>query len=211
MALTPFQRDVCRLLAGNRLRSGESYVAGGAALNTMLAAPRLSRDVGLFHDTEQALAASWAADRDLLEREAYVTCDREVQPLGYLAWAACGKDPGFSPTAILELASRSARYSDVELRALDFEGEPPDAAALAHRWKAVLEAAREIVGLLPTPQAGRAVLARDATPSADRRPVCVRLSRTTVSCTTRGASAAPSPGSSADATARWGRPPRPRR
>jgi hypothetical protein len=72
MALTLFQRDVCRLLAGNRIRSGESYVAGGAALNTLLAAPRLSRDVDLFHDTEQALAASWAADRDLLEREAYV-------------------------------------------------------------------------------------------------------------------------------------------
>jgi hypothetical protein len=60
MALTPFQRDVCRLLADNRLRSGESYVAGGAALNTLVAAPRLSRDVDLFHDTEQARAALWA-------------------------------------------------------------------------------------------------------------------------------------------------------
>ena len=36
MALTAFQRDVCRLLAGNRLRSGESYVAGAAALNELL-------------------------------------------------------------------------------------------------------------------------------------------------------------------------------
>ena len=237
MALTPFQRDVCRLLAGNRLRSGESYVAGGAALNTLLGAPRLSRDIDLFHDTEQALAASWAADRDLLESEGYIlsvirerptfveaeirrggdsvvvqwahdsayrffplvqheelglalhpfdlatskvlalvgrveprdfvdtlTCDREVQPLGYLAWAACGKDPGFSPTAILELASRSARYSEVELRGLDFEGEAPDAAALARRWRAALETARGIVGLLPAQEPGRAVLARDGTP-----------------------------------------------
>ena len=31
MALTTFQRDVCRLLAGRRIASGESYVAGGAA------------------------------------------------------------------------------------------------------------------------------------------------------------------------------------
>ncbi len=30
------------------------------------------------------------------------------QPLGYLAWAACGKDPGFSPAAILEQAARPA-------------------------------------------------------------------------------------------------------
>jgi hypothetical protein len=237
MALTSFQRSVCRLLAGNRLRSGESYVAGGAALNTLLRASRLSRDIDLFHDTEEALAAAWTADRDLLERERYalsvirerptfveaevargdesvvvqwaqdsayrffpliedeelglalhpfdlatgkvlalvgrveprdfvdtLTCDREVQPLGYLAWAACGKDPGFSPVAILELASRSARYSDVELRGLDFEGETPDAAALALRWKASLETAREILGLLRGQEPGRAVLAQDGTP-----------------------------------------------
>ena len=30
-----------------------------------------------------------------------LTCTREVQPLGYLAWAACAKDPGFSPASIL--------------------------------------------------------------------------------------------------------------
>jgi hypothetical protein len=237
MALTPFQRDICRLLAGNRIRSGESYVAGGAALNTLLGAPRLSRDIDLFHDTEQALAASWAADQDLLQREGYIlsvirerptfveaevrrreesvmiqwaqdsayrffplvqhdelglalhpfdlatgkvlalvgrleprdfvdtlTCDREIQPLGYLAWAACGKDPGFSPVAILELASRSARYSESELRGLDFEGEAPDAAALAGRWRAALETAREIVSLLRGQEPGLAVLARDGTP-----------------------------------------------
>lgn len=67
MALTFFQRDVCRLLADTRLRSGESYVAGGAALNELLGAPRLSRDLDLFHDTEAALASSWAADCSTLE------------------------------------------------------------------------------------------------------------------------------------------------
>jgi hypothetical protein len=237
MALTAFQRDICRLLADNRLRSGESYVAGGAALNELLRAPRLSRDIDLFHDTEQALAASWAADRDRLEVEGYtlsvvrerptfveaevrrggdsvvvqwaqdsayrffplvqheelglalhpfdlatgkvlalvgrveprdfvdtLTCDREVQPLGYLAWAACGKDPGFSPIAILELAARSARYSDVELHGLDFEGEAPHAAALGRQWRAALEAARQTVSLLPAEESGRAVLTKDGVP-----------------------------------------------
>ena len=237
MALTPFQRDVCRLLADNRLRSGESYVAGEAALNELLRAPRRSRDIDLFHDTEEALAAAWSADRDSLEEEGYelsvirerptfveaairrgddsvimqwahdsayrffplvahdelglvlhpfdlatskvlalvgrveprdfvdtLTCDSEVQPLGYLAWAACGKDPGFSPTAILELAARSARYTEAELRGLDFEGPTPDAASLAQRWRAILESAREIVGLLPADVAGQAVLLGDGTP-----------------------------------------------
>lgn len=237
MALTAFQRTICQLLAGNRLRSGESYVAGGAALNELLRAPRQSRDIDLFHDTQEALAASWSADRESLESEGYeltivrerptfveaevrregdtvivqwahdsayrffplvqheelgltlhpfdlatskvlalvgrveprdfidtLTCGREVQPLGYLAWAACAKDPGFSPAAILELAARSARYSAVELAGLDFEGEAPDAAGLSREWQAALAAAREIVELLPAEEAGRAVLATDGIP-----------------------------------------------
>lgn len=234
MALTPFQRDIGRLLADHRIRSGESYVAGGAALNELLGAPRRSRDLDLFHDSRQALESAWEADREVLgraglgvsvvrERPGFVeaevrrgddavrlewaqdsayrffplvrhdelglvlhpfdlatnkvlalvgrveardfvdtlACDRELQPFGYLAWAACGKDPGFSPASILEHAARSARYSQAELPGLDFDGSPPDAGELSRRWHAILNEAREIVGLLPPEQAGRAVLARD--------------------------------------------------
>ncbi len=234
MALTPFQRDVCRLLADHRIRSGESYVAGGAALNELLGTPRRSRDLDLFHDSRQALESAWTADREALgragltvsvvrERPGFVeaevrrgsesvrlewaqdsayrffplvrhdelglvlhpfdlatnkvlalvgrveardfvdtlACDRELQPFGYLAWAACGKDPGFSPASILEHAARSARYSQAELSSLDFDGSPPDASELSQRWHAILEAARETVGLLPSERAGHAVLAPD--------------------------------------------------
>ena len=42
MALTGLQRAVCRLLADNRIASGESYVAGGVALNEAIAAARIS-------------------------------------------------------------------------------------------------------------------------------------------------------------------------
>src|ERR1043166_9011832 len=66
MALTNIQREVCRLLARQRIASGESYVAGGAALNTVLNAPRISQDLDLFHDTAAALAATWTADRTAL-------------------------------------------------------------------------------------------------------------------------------------------------
>ena len=233
MALTAYQRDVCRALAESRLRLGESYVAGGAALNELLDAPRLSRDVDLFHDTDQALAVSWQADRQALEGEgctltivrerptfveaevrrgadvvvvqwardsAYrffplvehpdlglalhpfdlatnkvlalvgrleprdfidtLTCDSRLQPLGYLAWAAAGKDPGFSPAAILEQAARGARYSEAELIGLDFETGRPDAAALSRQWHAAINDARAVVGLLPAAEVGRAVLDR---------------------------------------------------
>jgi hypothetical protein len=231
MALTPFQRAVCRSLADTRRRLGESYVAGGAALNELLHAPRLSRDVDLFHDTDEALAASWQADRLTFEREGFrlaivrerptfieaevrrgedvvvvqwtrdsayrffplvehpdlglalhafdlatnkvlalvgrleprdfvdtLTCARQLQPLGYLAWAACGKDPGFSPAAILDQAARGARYSEAELEGLDFESGRPDAAALSNEWHATLAAARAVVDRLPAAEVGRAVL-----------------------------------------------------
>lgn len=237
MALTKFQRELCRVLAQQRIASGESYVAGGAALNEILSTPRVSRDIDLFHDTAEAVAATFEVDRKLLlahgvevhvlrERPSFVEAEvgrkerkdervllqwlqdsafrffplveREpfgltlhpfdlatnkvlalvgrvevrdwidtlessdrIQHLGYLAWAASGKDPGFSPTSILENAARSARYSAEEVAALDFEGPAPDAAALARRWHRILEAARAIVQLLPPGEAGRCVLGPD--------------------------------------------------
>jgi len=235
MALTAFQRDVCRLLADNRIRSGESYVAGGAALNEILRASRVSRDLDLFHDTAEALEAAWRADRASLEaagcrvqvvreRAGFVevgverggdtvviqwtrdsayrffplvrheelgltlhpfdlatnkllalvgrgeprdlvdalACHEGLQPLGYIAWAACGKDPGFSPRAILEHAAASTRYSAPELAGLAFEGTPPDPAGILARWHEALGAARAIVGRLPPEQAGKAVLTGEA-------------------------------------------------
>ena len=231
MGLSVFQRSICQLLAAHRRQRGESYLAGGATLNELLGAPRLSRDLDIFHDTDEAVAASWQADRALLaaagcsvvvfrERPGFVeaqvsragdavlmqwardsafrfyplvehadfgltlhpfdlatskvlalvgrvevrdfidtlTCVRDIQPLGCLAWAACGKDPGFSPSAILEEAARTARYSDAEVRSLAFSEDVPDASDLSRRWKAHLVAARSIVATLPPGEVGRAVL-----------------------------------------------------
>jgi len=236
MALTHLQRRICRLVAENRLASGESYVAGGAALNELIAAPRVSRDVDLFHDTEEALATTWALDRRLLEAQGFavhvvrerpgfveaevgeekelvllqwvrdsayrffplvrhddlglvlhpfdlatnkvlalvgrlevrdwmdvIQCHERIQPLGYLAWAACGKDPGFSPASILEHAARSSRYSAEEVAELAFDGEKPDAAQLSSAWHVMLDEAREIVAALPGAEAGRCVLSAEAT------------------------------------------------
>jgi hypothetical protein len=231
MALTEFQRSVCRLIARSRVASGESYVAGGAALNEALSSARLSRDVDLFHDTEEALDASWSADRTLLEQSGFavrpvrerpsfveaevsrehesvllqwvkdsayrffplvehadfgltlhpfdlatnkvlalvgrlevrdwvdtILCDERVQPLGFLAWAACGKDPGFSPALILEHAARS-HYSAEEVSSLAFAGATPDARALSLRWRAILAASRDVVDALPADESGKCVLA----------------------------------------------------
>ncbi len=68
MALTNYQRDICRLLAERRIASGESCVAGGVALNAVTDGLRVSRDIDLFHDTRAALASSWSSDREALLR-----------------------------------------------------------------------------------------------------------------------------------------------
>ncbi len=234
MALTELQRTVARLLADQRIAVGESYVAGGAALNEILASPRISRALDLFHDSDAAVPAAWDADRRTLEahgftvlvlreRPAYVevevrrgresvrlewardsafrffplvrhdvlgltlhpfdlatnkvlalagrleprdwvdviTCDERLQPLGFLAWAAVAKDPGFSPAAILEQGARSGRYSTQELASLAFEGPPPDAGELSRQWRAMLLAAHDVVGALPPDRVGQCVLTND--------------------------------------------------
>jgi len=211
MALSVFQRDVCRLLAAARRESGESYI-------------------DVFHDSAEAVARSWDRDRETLDRAGYavrtvrerpgyeavvsrqaqdlvvewardsafrffplvedddlgltlhpfdlatnkvlalvgrleardwidvVASHERLQPLAYLAWAACGKDPGFTPLGILEQARRSSRYTDEEVSALAFDGPPPSAADLSRRWHQALEAAGPIVDKLPAKNVGQAVI-----------------------------------------------------
>lgn len=66
MALTAFQRDVCKIISQQRLASGESYIAGGAALNVATGSDRVSDDVDIFHDSWEAVEASCQLDCDAL-------------------------------------------------------------------------------------------------------------------------------------------------
>lgn len=61
---------------------------------------------------------------------------------------------------ILEEAARSSRYSALEIAALQFEGEAPDAALLSRKWRAMLRRAHDVVALLPTEHVGECVLNR---------------------------------------------------
>ena len=89
-----------------------------------------------------------------------ITCHERIQPLGYLAWTACGKDPGFSPLAILEEACRSGRYTTAELEGLCFDGPAPVIGDLLQEWHSMLRDAREVIAVLPAEQVGTCVLHR---------------------------------------------------
>ncbi len=80
MAVTRFQPDVLRSLAARRRQGGESYVPGAVALDELLAAPRRSRDIDPFHDTDLALAATWETDRTLLRELGFTLAVVRIAP-----------------------------------------------------------------------------------------------------------------------------------
>ena len=230
MALTPFQIQICRLLADSRKRSGQSYVAGGAALNCLCNSPRISHDLDLFHDTKTALIESYSSDIKLLSSHGFsvkilreyttffealieqgndmtilewvidsayrfyplieheelgltlspfdlatnkalalvgrlevrdwvdvMECHEKVQPLGYLLWAACGKDEGYNPEMILSEARRSSGYQQTELDTLEFSGPKPKIQELSIKWRKILSEAELIMNTLPLEFLGCAV------------------------------------------------------
>ena len=67
-----------------------SYVAGGLALNSILDAPRISRDIDIFHDSAEALLSSWQLDSATLLNAGY--CVRPVRQYKTFIEAEIGKD-----------------------------------------------------------------------------------------------------------------------
>ncbi len=65
--LTSFQQGVLRAIAANRTPA--SHIAGGAALNRDL--PRLTGDIDIFHDVEDAVRTSFDADARTLLAAGY--------------------------------------------------------------------------------------------------------------------------------------------
>lgn len=79
--------------------------------------------------------------------------DREGLSLGALVWAAPGKDPGFSPLALLELLRRRGTVRPEELARLR-TSTPLNPADLKSRWQGALAAADEFVRQRPLDEVG---------------------------------------------------------
>jgi hypothetical protein len=85
---------------------------------------------------------------------------RVVQPLGYLIWAAAGKDPGINPDMLLSEAAR-LHYSQMEIDNLDFGSDHPSASLLSIEWKNAISEGKEIIDLLPENHLGECILTSD--------------------------------------------------
>lgn len=71
MAITRFQAEVLKLIASSRISNGETYVAGGLALNHQLRRPRISEDIDIFNDGYDALLSAADSDREVLKKAGY--------------------------------------------------------------------------------------------------------------------------------------------
>jgi hypothetical protein len=78
---------------------------------------------------------------------------RNVLSLGALAWAACGKDIGFTPQFLIEEAQRLAHYPAVRLKTLLLR-EPVDLVECKHRWLAAVAEANALFLKLPPEEIG---------------------------------------------------------
>jgi hypothetical protein len=104
--------------------------------------------------------AGRAEIRDLLDT---VYLDATYLGLGALAWAACGKDPGYTPSLLLDLANRHSRFQESDL-AGELLVRPIDLRDLKQRWITARERAEALCLQLPEEELGCLYLDKDNNP-----------------------------------------------
>jgi len=92
-----------------------------------------------------------------------ITAIRRIQPFVYLLSAACGKDPGFSPSSMLEYVARR-HYTQAEIDDKISPRGVYEAVSLNQFWHEEVNRAREAVLAFPRDKVGTCVLARDGKP-----------------------------------------------
>jgi hypothetical protein len=88
--------------------------------------------------------------RDLLD---ILYLDGSYLSLGAIVWAACGKDPGYTPSLILDLANRHVCYQDSDLLA-ELLARPIVARDLKTQWLTAKERAQNLFPRLPAKDLG---------------------------------------------------------
>lgn len=78
---------------------------------------------------------------------------RRTLPIGALCWAAAGKDPGFTPLALLDILQRRGRYHEEDFARLHLAA-PIELTELKARWLAALADAAAFVRSRPPAESG---------------------------------------------------------
>ena len=78
---------------------------------------------------------------------------RQVLVLGALCWAACGKDPGFTPLSLLELLRRRGQVREEDLARLDLV-VAIDLQTLKREWLEALDSVEGFVTSRPPKEVG---------------------------------------------------------
>lgn len=180
MPLTALQLEIARLLAENRTE--DSHLAGGTALHARPDSIRclvtkgenstklewahdsawrfmpVQRDVDfgyVLHPIDLAINKTLALagrdePRDFLD---VMHAHRMILPLGAQVWAACGKDPGFNPSSLLELIRRRGKNRGEDLARLRLR-VAIDLQALKQAWLSALEEAETFIERAPFTEIG---------------------------------------------------------
>ena len=78
---------------------------------------------------------------------------RTILSLGATVWAACGKDPGYTPEFLLDQCNRHTAYTQADLDRLDLR-ERLDLRDMKAAWLEAVEQARKLVAGLPPEEIG---------------------------------------------------------
>lgn len=73
--------------------------------------------------------------------------------LGALVWAACGKDPGYTPDFLLDQAGRHTAYTQADVDRLSLH-RPLGLQAMKQQWCRAQEEARALTASLPSEELG---------------------------------------------------------
>ena len=74
-------------------------------------------------------------------------------PLPGLVWAACGKDPGFTPNSLLELLQRKGKYQPDDFKRLRLK-QAVDLPAMKQDWLAGLKLTKDSIAAFPSDEVG---------------------------------------------------------
>ncbi len=76
-----------------------------------------------------------------------------ILSLGAMTWAACGKDPGFTPWSLLEMLRRRGKYHAEDFARLHLK-QPVDLVQLKTKWLKMLDETESLIQDLPSEEIG---------------------------------------------------------